>query len=65
MICEEHVKRRGRTGMQTALWEANLTERDRLEDLDILLQGRIILKWVINGMGGRGMAQDMDKWSAN
>jgi len=61
-----HVARRGRGEVHTGLWWGDLTERDHLEDL--IVDGRIILKWNFKKWGG-GMdwihlALDAERWTA-
>jgi len=50
----------------TEFWWGNLREGDHLEDL--VIGGRIILKWVFrkldDGMDWIDMAQDRDRWQA-
>jgi len=51
----------GRGEVRTEFWWGNLRGRDLLEDLD--LDGRIILKQILNGMGDVEwieLAQDVD-----
>ena len=52
--------------MCTEFWWGNLREGDHLEDL--VIGGRIILKWVFrkldDGMDWIDMAQDRDRWQA-
>ena len=48
-----YVARVGERCIARRLCFGNLWERDYLEDVDV--HGRIILKWILNGMGGRGM----------
>jgi hypothetical protein len=43
-----HTQRRNI--MQTAFWWGNLKERDHLEDQGVGM--RIMLKWILNRMGG-------------
>jgi hypothetical protein len=55
----------GRTKIYTGFWWGNLKERYHLKDL--CLDGRIILKWALNRIGGERymdsilLAQDRDK----
>jgi hypothetical protein len=37
----------GRGKVHTGLWWGNVRERNHLEDLDV--DGRIILKWIVDG----------------
>jgi len=37
----------------TELWYANFKESDRLDDLDILVQGTTLLKWALKKWHGR------------
>jgi hypothetical protein len=56
-----HVERMGRTKICTVIWRGNLKERDHLEDLG--LDGRIILKWVLNRMVvGNGLDATGSRW---
>jgi len=43
-------------------WFGNLRERDHSEDIGI--DGKIILKWILNWMGTDGLAEERDKWQA-
>jgi len=43
-------------------WWGNLRERNPFEDLGI--EGRIILKLILNHLGGRGLDLVMDEWRA-
>jgi hypothetical protein len=51
--------------MHTGFWWGDLREGDHLEDLDV--DGRIILKWILQEIGCNGvdwidMAQHKNKW---
>jgi hypothetical protein len=48
-----------RIEMCVGFWQGNLSERDFLEELE--LDGRIILNWIINKMGRRGL--NLSVWS--
>jgi hypothetical protein len=57
----------GRGEVHTGLYWGNLREGDHLEDPGI--DGRIILKWIFERLGGGGadwidLAQDRDRWQA-
>jgi hypothetical protein len=52
----------GQGEVYMGLWFGNLRERDHLEATDI--DGKIILKWVLNCMGRNGLAEERDKWQA-
>jgi hypothetical protein len=51
----------GNTTTHRAL-ERNFKESDHLEDLDVLVQGRIILKWVLKKWHGRKGTRFMWLW---
>jgi len=46
----------------TGFWFGNLRERDHSEDTGI--DGKIILKWILNWVGRDGLAEERDKWWA-
>ena len=52
--------------MHTRFWWENLREGDHLEDPGV--EGRIILKWIFERLGGGvdwiDLAQDRDRWRA-
>jgi hypothetical protein len=53
--------------MYTTFWSESLKGRDHSEDLSV--DGRIILKWILEekgweGMDGIHLAQDRDQWRA-
>jgi hypothetical protein len=56
----------GRGEVHTGLWWENLREGDHLEDPGV--DGRIILKWIFERLGGGAdwidLAQDRNKWRA-
>jgi hypothetical protein len=60
----EHVARMGRGEVHTGLYWENLREGDHLEDPGV--DGRIILKWIFERLGGGvdwiDLAQDRDRW---
>jgi hypothetical protein len=61
-----HVARIGRGEVYTAFWWENLKEGDHLEDPGV--DGRIILKWIFEMLGGGtdwiDLTQDRDMWRA-
>ena len=52
----------GRGEVYTGFWFGNLRERDHSEDTAI--DGKIILKWILNWVGRDGLAEERDKWWA-
>jgi hypothetical protein len=42
----------------TGCWFGNLRERDHSEDIGI--DGKVILKWILNWMGTDGLAEERD-----
>ena len=61
-----HVARMKRGEMYTTFWWENLREGDHFEDPGV--DGRIILKWIFERLGGGvdliDLAQDRDRWRA-
>ena len=49
----------GRGEVYTGFWFGNLRERDHSED--IAIDGKIILKWILNWVGRDGLAEERDK----
>jgi hypothetical protein len=61
-----HVARTGRGQVHTGFWWGNIRERDHLEGAAV--DGRIILKWILEnwdgGMDWIDLVQDRDRWRA-
>ena len=52
----------GQGEVYTGFWFGNLRERVHSEDIGI--DGKIILKWILNWMGRDGLGEERDKWRA-
>jgi len=50
----------GQGEVYTGFWFGNLRKRGHLEDIGI--DGKIILKWILNWMMRDGLAPERDKW---